>query len=132
MYGKDDDFEGPGIKDHMIFPDLIAQQDLSAFYNPGCLYRFPTIIEAFPIPAIGAMVCGCTIVTSNSTAIEELTDGVSRAVKPTDTDAITGAMKQVPNGPVLQQQMRKKWHERLKIFSWEKCERETMQYSRAW
>jgi glycosyltransferase involved in cell wall biosynthesis len=126
IYGKENNLEGLGIKDDVIFPGLVDQEDLPAFYNLASLYLYPTIIEAFPIPTTEAMVCGCPIVTSNSTGLMELTDGVSVAVDPTDTDAIAGAMQQVLSDPALQQQMRKKGLERSTIFSWENCARETL------
>jgi glycosyltransferase involved in cell wall biosynthesis len=127
IYGKENDLEGLGIKGDVIFPGLVAQEDLPAFYNLASLYLYPTIIEALPIPTTEAMVCGCPIVTSNSTGLKELTIGVSVAVEPTDTDAIAGAMKQVLSDPALRQQMRKKGHGRSKIFSWDNYARETLE-----
>ena len=126
IYGKENDLEGLGIKGDVIFPGLVAQEDLPGFYNLASLYLYPTLIEAFPIPTTEAMACGCPIVTSNSTGLKELTNGVSVAVNPTDTDAIAGAMQQVLSDPALQQLMRKKGLERSEIFSWEKCARETL------
>lgn len=126
MYGRENDLEGLGIKDDVLFPGLVAQEDLPAFYNLARLYLYPTIIEAFPIPTTEAMACGCPIVTSNSTGLKELTDGVSVAVDPTDTDAIAAAMHQVLSDPALQRQMREKGLERSRLFSWEKCARETL------
>jgi glycosyltransferase involved in cell wall biosynthesis len=126
IYGRENDLEGMGIKNDVIFPGLVAQEDLPAFYNMAELYLYPTIIEAFPIPTTEAMACGCPIVTSNSTGLKELTEGVSLAVDPTDTDAIAQAIRKVLSNPALRQQMRRKGLERSKIFSWEKCARETL------
>lgn len=126
MYGKENDLAALGIKDDVIFPGLVAQEDLPAFYNLAELYLYPTIIEAFPIPTTEAMACGCPIVTSNSTGLKELTEGVSVAVDPTDTDAIAGAIGKVLGDPDLRRQMREKGLERSRIFNWEKCARETL------
>lgn len=126
IYGRENDLEGMGIKNDVIFPGLVAQEDLPAFYNMADLYLYPTIIEAFPIPTTEAMACGCPIVTSSSTGLKELTEGVSVAVDPTDTDAIAQAIRRVLSNPALRQQMRRKGLERSKIFSWEKCARETL------
>lgn len=127
MYGRENDLAGMGIENDVIFPGLVDQEDLPAFYNLAKLYLYPTIIEAFPIPTTEAMACGCPIVTSNSTGLKELTEGVSVAVEPTDTDAIAGAIRKVLSSPELQQQMREKGLERSTIFSWEKCARETLE-----
>lgn len=127
MYGQEHDLEAMGIKDEVIFPGLVAQEDLPAFYNLAELYLYPTIIEAFPIPTTEAMVCGCPIVTSDSTGLKELTDGVSVAVDPTDSDAIAEAIRTVLTDAELRQQMREKGLARSARFSWQKCARETLE-----
>ncbi|GAB4332564.1 MAG: glycosyltransferase family 1 protein [Desulfobulbaceae bacterium] len=127
MYGKETDLAALGIADEVLFPGLVDQEDLPAFYNLASLYLYPTIIEAFPIPTTEAMSCGCPIVTSDSTGLKELTHGVSVAVDPTDVEAIAGAIEQVLGDADLRRRMREKGLERAKIFSWEKCARETLE-----
>lgn len=127
MYARENDLEGLGVKEDVLFPGLVDQEDLPAFYNLASLYLYTTIIEAFPIPTTEAMACGCPIVTSDSTGLKELTEGVSVAVEPTDTDAIAGAISKVLSDPALQKEMRAKGLERSKMFSWEKCARQTLE-----
>ncbi|MBU4328754.1 MAG: glycosyltransferase family 4 protein [Proteobacteria bacterium] len=126
-YGEEHDLKALGIQDDLVFPGLVPQEDLPAFYSLAKLYLYPTIIEAFPIPTTEAMACGCPIVTSKGTGLEELTHGVSVAVDPLDSQAIANAMKKVLNDEGLQQEMREKGFERSKIFSWEKCAVETLE-----
>jgi glycosyltransferase involved in cell wall biosynthesis len=126
-YGEDHDLKGLGIQDDLIFPGLVPQADLPAFYSLAKLYLYPTIIEAFPIPTTEAMACGCPIVTSKGTGLAELTHGVSLAVDPLDSQAIAGAMKKVLDDEGLQQELREKGFVRSKIFSWEKCAAETLE-----
>lgn len=126
-YGEDYDLKALGIQDDIIFPGLVPQTDLPAFYSLAKLYLYPTIIEAFPIPTTEAMACGCPIVTSNGTGLEELTHGVSLAVDPLDSQAIADAMKKVLDDEGLQREMREKGFERSKIFSWEKCAADTLE-----
>ncbi len=126
-YGEDHDLKGLGIQDDLVFPGLVPQADLPAFYSLAKLYLYPTIIEAFPIPTTEAMACGCPIVTSKGTGLEELTHGVSVAVDPLDSQAIANGMKKVLGDEGLQKEMREKGFERSKIFSWEKCAVETLE-----
>lgn len=125
-YAEEHDLKAMGIEDDVIFPGLVPQTDLPALYSLAKLYLYPTIIEAFPIPTTEAMACGCPIVTSNGTGLAELTHDVSLAVDPLDSKAIAEAMKTVLDDADLQQEMREKGYERSKIFSWEKCARETL------
>jgi len=126
LYGKEYDLKALGIEDDIIFTGLVPQVDLPAFYSLAGLYLYTTIIEAFPIPTTEAMACGCPIVTSNGTGLEELTHGVSLAVDPLDSEAIAQAMNKVLADEALQAEMRIKGFERSKIFSWERCAQETL------
>lgn len=127
LYAKEHDLEALGVADDVIFTGLVDQKELPAFYNLAQLYLYPTIIEAFPIPTTEAMVCGCPIVTSNGTGLQELTEGVSVTVDPTDTDGIADACLKVQSDPELKKEMIAKGLERSKIFSWKKCARETLE-----
>lgn len=127
LYGREHDLKALGIAEDIIFTGLVPQEDLPAFYSLARLYLYTTIIEAFPIPTTEAMACGCPIVTSNGTGLEELTHGVARAVDPLDSTAIADAMHMVLSDPALQEEMRAKGFERSKIFSWEKCAVQTLE-----
>ena len=126
LYAKEYDLKAMGIEDDIVFTGLVAQEDLPAFYSLADLYLYPTIIEAFPIPTTEAMACGCPIVTSKGTGLEELTKGVSIAVDPLDSDAIGDAIMQVQSDAELKQRMIAAGFERSKLFSWRKCARETL------
>ncbi len=126
LYGDEYDLDSLGIKGDVLFPGLVSQADLPAFYSLAELYLYPTIIEAFPIPTTEAMACGCPIVTSDGTGLKELTDGVSITVDPTDSEAIARAIMKVQSDPALKHDMIQKGFERSKIFSWKKCARETL------
>ena len=126
-YAEEHDLKALGIEEDVIFTGLVPQADLPAFYSLAKLYLYTTIIEAFPIPTTEAMICGCPIVTSNGTGLEELTHGVSLAVDPLDSQAIADAVNTVLSDENLQQEMREKGFERSKIFSWEKCAVETLE-----
>lgn len=126
LYGNEYDLAELDIENDVIFTGLVEQKDLPAFYSLAELYLYPTIIEAFPIPTTEAMACGCPIVTSHGTGLEELTHGVSVTVDPLDSEEIAAAIKQVQNDTELKQGMIERGLERSKIFSWEKCARETL------
>ena len=126
-YGEEYDLEALGVKEDILFTGLVPQEDLPAFYSLAKLYLYPTIIEAFPIPTTEAMACGCPIVTSLGTGLEELTHGVSLAVDPLDSQAIAEAVKKVLADENLQEEMRQKGFERSRIFSWRQCAVSTLE-----
>jgi glycosyltransferase involved in cell wall biosynthesis len=129
-YAAEHDLKALQIEEDVLFTGFVPQTDLPAFYSLAKLYLYTTIIEAFPIPTTEAMACGCPIVTSNGTGLEELTHGVALAVDPLNSRAIAEAVKKVLNDGQLQQDMRDKGFERSRIFSWEKCAVETLEIFR--
>ncbi len=126
LYGEEYDLEALGVKEDVIFTGLVEQSDLPAFYSLAELYLYTTIIEAFPIPTTEAMACGCPIVTSNSTGLKELTNGVSLTVDPNDYHAIADAIVRIQTNSELKKEMIEKGLERSKKFSWKKCAKETL------
>lgn len=126
-YGIEHNLRAMGVHDDVLFPGLVPQEDLPAFYNLADLYLYPTIIEAFPIPLTEAMRCGCPIVTSNTTGCDELGADVALKVDPLDVDQISDAIMQVINNDQLRFEMIAKGLERSNIFSWQKCAEETLQ-----
>jgi glycosyltransferase involved in cell wall biosynthesis len=126
LYAKEHDLAALGVENHVIFTGLVDQTELPSFYCLAELYLYPTIIEAFPIPTTEAMACGCAIVTSNGTGLRELTEGVAVTVDPTDTDAIAEAIMRIQSTPKLKTDMIQKGLERAKLFSWERCAKETL------
>ncbi|MCH7515841.1 MAG: glycosyltransferase [Bacteroidetes bacterium] len=97
LYGEEYSIKSMELENDVVFPGLVDQEDLPAFYNLADLYLYPTIIEAFPIPTTEAMVCGCPIVTSHDTGLQELTGDAAVHVDPKDPVQIADAIDQVLN-----------------------------------
>jgi glycosyltransferase involved in cell wall biosynthesis len=125
-YGEDYKIDELGIAEDVMFPGLVDQKDLPAFYNLASLYLYPTIIEAFPIPITEAMTCGTPIVTSHGTGLEELAGDAALRVDPLDPEEIAGAIHRVLTDPSLAAELSGRGLERSKMFSWERCARQTL------
>ena len=125
-YGEDYKIGELGIAEDVIFPGLVDQKDLPAFYNLASLYLYPTIIEAFPIPITEAMTCGTPIVTSHGTGLEELAGDAAVNVNPLDPGEIAEAVHRVLTEPSLAEQLSRQGLERAKMFSWKRCARQTL------
>lgn len=126
-YAQDYDVTGLGLADDVIFPGLVKQSDLPAFYSLADLYLYPTVIEAFPIPITEAMACGCAIVTSHDTGLDELAGNAALKVDPQSSTEIATAIERVLKDDSLRRNLGEHGLERSKIFSWKKCGRETLE-----
>lgn len=126
LYAKDYDVAGMGIEADVMFPGLVEQNDLPAFYCLAELYLYPTIIEAFPIPITEAISCGCPIVTSHDTGLKEISADAAIHVDPNDPEAISRAVLRVIRDQDLRNRLIEKGLARAKQFSWKKCAVETL------
>ena len=125
-YATDHDLAGMGIEKDVMFPGLIDQEELPAFYNLAGLFLYTTIIEAFPIPITEALACGCPIVTSRDTGSREISGDAALHVDPTDPQAISEAVARGLEEQELRQTLIERGLERARRFSWEKCAHETL------
>jgi glycosyltransferase involved in cell wall biosynthesis len=115
-----------GIQDRVIFTGWVTHSDLPAVYALADLFAFPSLYEGFGIPLLEAMACGCPIVTANTCAPPEVTDGASYLVDPLDVDDVAMGMRKVILDRDLREALILRGIERAKAFSWEKCARQLL------
>lgn len=111
----------------VVFPGWIDQRDLPAVYSLADLYLYPSNLEAFPIPITEAMACGTPIVTSDRNGLEEIAGPAAVLVNPEDPVAIRDGILKVLTDPAAAATLSKAGLERSKLFSWERCGRETLE-----
>lgn len=116
------------LENNVVFPGYIDQSDLPALYTLADLYLYPSFVEAFPIPITEALACGCPIVTSKDTGCREIADDAALLVDPADPGDIADAMCKVLQDEKLRQKLSAKGIERSKMFSWDKCAKETIAF----
>lgn len=110
----------------ILFPGWIDQADLPAVYSLAALYLYPSNLEAFPIPITEAMACGTPIVTSNVNGLVEIAGDAALRVDPHNAREIASAMDRILSDHELQSSLRNRGLERAKLFTWERCARQTL------
>lgn len=110
-----------GIESRVLFPGWVSHGDLPAVYCLADLFAFPSLYEGFGIPLLEAMACGCPIVTANTCAPPEVTDGAAYLVDPLSADDIATGMLKVILDRKFRDDMIANGLKRAKDFSWEKC-----------
>jgi glycosyltransferase involved in cell wall biosynthesis len=123
QYGIADEGYGQDI----VFPGWIDQADLPAIYSMADLYLYTSNLEAFPIPITEAMACGTPIITSDANGLEELAGDAALRVDPKRPDEIADALSSTLQDPEKLRELSARGLERSKMFSWEKCGRETLE-----
>ncbi|GGK34159.1 glycosyl transferase [Caldalkalibacillus thermarum] len=87
---------------------------------------FPSLYEGFGLPPLEAMACGTPVIVSNVASLPEVCGDAALYCNPHNVEDIADKMKLLIENPSLRESLRKKGLERARMFSWEKCARETL------
>lgn len=104
---------------NIIFTGYVPDIELVKLYTNAKLFVYPSLYEGFGIPPLEAMACGCPVVVSNTTSMPEVCSNAVYYINPHDIDDISTGIKIILNDSKLQQELRQKGFDRVKLFSWE-------------
>lgn len=107
-----------GLAGRVHFPAHLDKADLVKLYNAASVLLHPSLCEGFGNPLAEAMACGTPVVTSNLSAMPEVTDGAALLVDPRDPSDIAAGLRRVFDEPGLAQTMTDKGLARAAIFDW--------------
>lgn len=96
----------------------LSRTELIALYNRAAVLLHPSLCEGFGNPLAEAMACGCPVVTSNRSAMPEVTGGAALLADPTDAIALAAALYSVIDDPVIASRMQRDGLVRAAQLSW--------------
>lgn len=105
-------------------------QLLSQYYRSASAFVYPSLYEGFGIPPLEAMSFHCPVVCSNSSSIPEVVGDAGEYFNPTSVENIRDAIEKVVDSNTLRNDLIEKGKQRLNIFSWDRCARETAELYR--
>ncbi len=108
-----------GLKDKVIFPGFVADEDLPALYNLARLFVFPSLYEGFGLPPLEAMACGTPVVTSDRPSLPEVVGEAGLMVEATDSQALAKAIERALTDEDLRQEMKEKGLKQAARFTWD-------------
>lgn len=115
-----------GLKDQVLFPGLVDDEDLPALYSAAELMAYPSLYEGFGLPVLEAMACGTPVVTSNVSSLPEVSGEAALLVNPTDVEAITEAMRRLLQDADLRRQIVARGFEQARQFTWDRAARQLL------
>ncbi len=118
--------EKEGLKDRVIMPGWVEQDDLPYLLNGARAFIFPSLYEGFGMPILEAMACGCPVLCSNTTALPEVAGDAALLINPCDKKELARGMEMIIEDIELRNMLINRGLQRAKDFSWEKCAEETM------
>jgi len=115
------------ISNHVIFTEVLSDLEVVALMNAADVFVFPSLEEGFGLPPLEAMACGTPVVTSNVSSLPEVVGDSALLVNPLHAQDIADAIQKLFLDQELKQELIRRGFERVKLFSWEKAARETLQ-----
>lgn len=110
----------------IIFTGQITDQEMVAIYRNAQCFVMPSYEEGFGIPLLEAMACQCPVVSSDVGALKEVGGNAALYFNPEDLDDMAVKVKMVLKDN-LRNQLVKKGQNRVKLFSWEKLAKQTLE-----
>lgn len=121
------------IKEQIILPGYVTDEDLVKFYNAAEVFVYPSLYEGFGIPIIEAMACGCPVITSNVSSMPEVAGTAALLVDPNNANEIKNAVQKILKNKELRELLIKDGIKQAKKFSWKKTAQATLAvYKKVW
>jgi len=109
----------------------VSAEEKSAILKNSLCFVWPSLYEGFGLPILEAMACGSPVISSNTSSIPEVAGNAAILVDPNDESAISKALMLVATDKNEQKKLRELGAERIKLFSWNKTARKTLDIYRA-
>jgi glycosyltransferase involved in cell wall biosynthesis len=116
----------PDVAERIIILDYVREESLPALYSHALACVYPSLFEGFGFPVVEAMACGTPVLTSNSTSLAEIGEGVALLVNPLDKAAIAEGLYALARDPQLRADLRTRGFARAASFSWAETGRRTL------
>ena len=112
----------------VVRPGNIPVEDLAGFYSMASVYVQPSHYEGFGLPVLESMICGCPVVCTNTSSLQEIA-GPALTVSPKPEAILAGITKMLAIDRRAQAARQWEW---VKQFTWKRVARETVAvYERA-
>ena len=106
---------------------IVEEEDLPGLYAGSDALLYPTLYEGFGLPVIEAMACGVPVLTSGTSALQEIAGGYAYLVDPMDVEAIAGGIILLSTDQKLRADYSELGKKRALDFSWEKAAERTLE-----
>jgi glycosyltransferase involved in cell wall biosynthesis len=119
------------LRDRVFRPGLVEEEDLPGLLAGADVLLYPTLYEGFGLPVVEAMACGTPVLTSSTSALQEIAGGYAYLVDPMDVDSIATGIVALATDEKLRTDFRELGKKRALDFSWDKAAEKTLEVYRA-
>lgn len=115
-----------GLENDVFFTDYVKDNQLIFLYKNAFALVLPSFYEGFGIPLLEAMNFECPVVASFSSSLPEVGGDACLYFDPYNFYDLVEKLKILKENSSLRKELIKKGKARVKLFSWEKCAKETL------
>ena len=81
-----------GVASRILRPGYVPAATVPALLRNAEIVAYPSLTEGFGLPALEALACGATLVSTTGSAVEEVAGDAALLVPPGDVDALASAL----------------------------------------
>ncbi len=122
--------ENLGVRDRVYILRDLQLDELIHLYSSSAILLHPSLCEGFGNPLAEAMACGCPIITSDRSAMPEVTAGAALLIDPENIVEIASAINRVLDDASLAASMVSSGYERKAQLSWDSFARANLKLYR--
>jgi len=116
-----------GIPERVHIMGRVPEKLLSPLYAGALIFLYLSMYEGFGLPVLEAMASGTPVVTSNSSALPEVTRGSAISVDPYCEEEISSALLTLIHDESLRASLSIKGQSNVRNFSWDKSAKLTFE-----
>jgi len=106
------------LKKEIILLGYIAQKDLPALYQAATLFLYLSLYEGYGMPVAEAMASGIAVITSEKSAMSEISGQAAKQLNPLDEQEITKTIKYYLENPKERQLLAEKGAVHMQGNTW--------------
>ena len=110
-----------GMEERIVFTDFISEKELDSLFRMADMMIYPSLYEGFGIPILEAMKLSVPVITSNVTAMPQVTENAGILVDPYSVPDMTNAISRLLDNPVLRKDLIEKGYKHSEAFTWTKA-----------
>ncbi len=108
-------------KDDIRVLGYVPERTLEDLYQRASIFAFPSLDEGFGMPVLDAMAHGVPVLTSNVSAMPEVSGTAALYVDPFDVASIAAGLKKLAEDSALRAEFGQKGFARSMEFAWERA-----------